>query len=192
MNTLAEIGNTLNQRRAKTKPYRHLINRAAVAAVLREDAEHNIEVLFIKRASSEQDRWSGHIAFPGGRVDPQDESTRNAAMRETQEELALTLRDDDYLGRLSDVMTISHGKRSPMVVSPYVFKAEGDVTLTQNYEVADAFWVPLSFLVDKTNVSEMTWEKSGVPVKMPCINIKPDYCLWGLTYRMVRELTELI
>lgn len=43
------------------------------------------ELLFIKRASRTSDRWSSHIAFPGGRSEPDDEDSKYTAMRETWE-----------------------------------------------------------------------------------------------------------
>src|ERR1700760_3788257 len=51
------------------------------------------EVLFIKRASNERDKWTGHIAFPGGRRDPEDEDDYSTAIRETWEEVGIDLRE---------------------------------------------------------------------------------------------------
>lgn len=49
------------------------------------------EVLFIKRASRVGDRWTGHVAFPGGRRDPEDADDFAAAVRETSEEVGIDL-----------------------------------------------------------------------------------------------------
>jgi len=51
------------------------------------------EVLFIKRASRKGDRWTGHVALPGGRRDPEDADDRAAAIRETEEEVGIVLND---------------------------------------------------------------------------------------------------
>lgn len=190
MKNLAQLRHSLATMRAKKRPYRRLINRAAVAVIMREHATE-LQVLLIKRASSLNDRWSGHIAFPGGRLESDDSSTCYAAIRETKEETGIELSLNNKIGRLSDVMTVSHNKLRPMVVSPYVFALQGEPELVQNYEVADTFWVDLNYLKDSSNHSHMTWQGGKVPLRMPCINLKKDYCLWGLTYKMVSELNQL-
>ena len=63
---------------------------ASVALVLRE-RDGDIEALFIRRAEHDGDPWSGDLAFPGGRIDPEDVDARAAAERETLEELALDI-----------------------------------------------------------------------------------------------------
>ena len=74
---------------------------AAVAAILRVTSEP--ELLFIKRAEVAHDPWSGHIAFPGGRMEVSDASLEATAVRETFEELAIDLHDGQILGRLDDI-----------------------------------------------------------------------------------------
>jgi len=49
------------------------------------------EVLFIKRATREGDKWNGHVALPGGRRDPEDEDDLATAVRETIEEVGIDL-----------------------------------------------------------------------------------------------------
>ncbi|KAL8642179.1 MAG: hypothetical protein Q9228_001109 [Teloschistes exilis] len=71
------------------------------------------EVLFIKRAARDGDRWTSHIAFPGGRRDPEDESDSTTSVRETKEEVNVDLSADHALliGNLSErVVTTWLGK----------------------------------------------------------------------------------
>jgi len=75
---------------------------ASVAIVFREGPE-SIEVLLIERAEREGDPWSGHMAFPGGRLEDHDDSSRSTARRETFEEVGIELASAEYLGRLDDI-----------------------------------------------------------------------------------------
>ncbi|KAK2755722.1 hypothetical protein FQN54_005872 [Arachnomyces sp. PD_36] len=54
------------------------------------------EVLFIKRAARVGDMWTGHVALPGGKRDPEDADDRAVAMRETSEEIGLDLTTNNY------------------------------------------------------------------------------------------------
>jgi 8-oxo-dGTP pyrophosphatase MutT (NUDIX family) len=164
--------------------------RAAVAAVLRPAADGD-ELLFIRRAEHPLDPWSGHMALPGGMVEPGDADALAAAQRETREELGLDLASGAaLLGRLSDVAPLTLHRS--LAVSPFVFAlGSGAVGLSLNDEVQEALWIPLSFLADAANRSTFFWSRSGLPVPMPCYRWG-ERVIWGLTLRIVDELVELI
>lgn len=70
------------------------------------------EVIFIKRASRAGDRWTGHVALPGGKRDPEDADDKAAAIREASEEIGLDLTADNCIsvGNLPErVVTTSWG-----------------------------------------------------------------------------------
>src|SRR5262249_57100994 len=100
-----------------------------------------------ERARHGGDPWSGHMAFPGGRVDPGDADARAAAERETREELGLSLEGAESLGRLDDLHA---GVRlvAPLVLSAFVYRLDRRVPLTPNHEGAEALWVPVTALLD--------------------------------------------
>lgn len=78
------------------------------------------EVLFIKRVTRSGDRWSGDVALPGGKAEPEDESGRYTAMRETWEEVGIDLADKQWVcvGGLDErEITTSLGKRLLMILS---------------------------------------------------------------------------
>ncbi|MGH7895657.1 MAG: NUDIX hydrolase [Candidatus Binatia bacterium] len=155
--------------------------RAAVAIVLHE-APAGPEMLFIERAERLGDPWSGHMAFPGGRVDPGDPDARAAAERETLEEVGLDLRRAEPLGRLDDLHA---GVRyvAPLVLSPFVYRIDARVPLTPNHEVREALWVPLDRLHDPAHHVDHRWGLTrfpGILVGEPGRQI-----VWGLTYQVL-------
>ncbi|HQU33915.1 MAG TPA: CoA pyrophosphatase [Thermoanaerobaculaceae bacterium] len=163
---------------------------AAVAAVLRETGGA-VELLFIVRAEHPRDPWSGHVAFPGGRVDPTDADALATAVRETSEELALDLeRDAALLGALPAVRThLQHGP-GPLWVAPFVFQLLVAPGLVPNEEVQEALWVPLEFLADAGNRGRFLWDGPIPSIQMPCVRYD-GRLIWGLTLRIVDLLLSL-
>lgn len=163
--------------------------RAAVAMILHR-GDSGLEVLFIQRAAHDLDPWSGHIAFPGGKLE-NGEQECEAACRETLEEIGVDLGQGRYLGRLSDIV----GANLPVRVSCCLFALDRhDHLPVLNEEVRDLFWVTLADLCDQqrhqlTNVS--FGEKSfDVPaIRLPVAH-KP--VLWGITYRLVMQFLEVL
>ena len=162
---------------------------AAVALILR-NGTIGLEVLFIERARHAGDPWSGDLGFPGGKVEADDAGPREAAERETWEEIGLDLRTAQYLGRLDEVV----GATLPVRVTCFVYGVAGEVAPCLNREVHDAFWVRLADLVDPVR-------RVGVPVRFrgemlprPAIRLpqpgKP--VLWGLTYRLVTQFLGIL
>lgn len=111
------------------------------------------EVVFIKRAARVGDRWTSHVALPGGKRDPEDEDDKYTAVRETAEEIGLDLTTGDVVsvGNLPErVVSTSWGKVPIMVLCPFVFlytKAEIPPLKLQPGEVASTHWVPLRVLL---------------------------------------------
>jgi 8-oxo-dGTP pyrophosphatase MutT (NUDIX family) len=163
--------------------------RAAVALLLRE-CDRGPELLFIERARRRGDPWSGHMAFPGGRVDPGDDGPRAAAERETLEEVGISLVGAEALGRLDDIQGRHAGRTLPLVISAYVYAVEPGASLRTNWEVADAFWVPLRHLVDpehRVDVPSLAEGYPGIRVGSPDRHI-----VWGLTYRFLEIFLGLL
>jgi 8-oxo-dGTP pyrophosphatase MutT (NUDIX family) len=164
---------------------------AAVAAIVRQ-ARRGVEALFIHRAEDPTDPWSGHMAFPGGRVEGDDADPFRAAVRETLEEVGLDLEmRGTLLGRLSDVPAVGRGRPLSLVVEPYVFSIADRPRLEPNHEVADIVWVPLDFLLDRSNRSTIPWRHGDVSVNLPCYRFG-GHVIWGLTFGMVDELVTLL
>lgn len=194
MVTAAQLATALARRRPFRVPLRGIMRQAAVAAIAR-DTDEGLELLFIRRAEREGDPWSGHIAFPGGRVDGADESAEAAAVRETREEIGLDLHSAARpLGALADVMAHAHGKPLPLVIRPFVFQLVATPPpplVLQENEVREVLWIPLSFLADRDNRGTLPYRVAGVPIELPCYRFR-EHVLWGLTLKMVDELLALL
>ncbi len=165
--------------------------RAAVAIAL---CEHlgELQVLFIERASREDDPWSGQMAFPGGRVDDTDTSPQAAAQRETLEEVGLSLDDCELLGQLDDSPGLP-GTARELVVSAFVFHVTEPKPLVPNHEVRQTFWFPVESLLDSRFHIEHPVVR-GTRTRFPGILVgEPGrHVVWGLTYRFLESFLEII
>ena len=173
------------------KLLRRLKKRSAVAMIL-QVREGELNILMIKRAERQGDPWSGHMAFPGGRMDPGDASAFAAAVRETEEEVGLVLgSEEECIGRLSDLSARPRLGALGMTVTPFVFRLEREVTFAPNYEVAEVVWVPLEFLLTIENREQMVWKYKDLEMTVPCYKYE-GRTIWGLSLMMLDELLDLI
>jgi 8-oxo-dGTP pyrophosphatase MutT (NUDIX family) len=154
---------------------------AAVAAIL----THDLQLLFMKRADYPGDPWSGHISFPGGRVETSDTSPLHAAMRETREELDLDLSGAEFIGRLDDLPTI--GGLPPMVIRPFVFLIQDIPVLRPNGEVASTHLLGLETLLNDQGRRPFQFAHRDNEHTLPCVEFDSQR-LWGLTLLFVDDL----
>jgi 8-oxo-dGTP pyrophosphatase MutT (NUDIX family) len=165
--------------------------RAAVAAILRTRAD-GAEILLIRRAELPGDPWSGHMAFPGGRAEPADPSLFETVRRETIEEIGLDVAEHaELLGRLDDVHAVARAKRTGMVISPFVFEVRTEPPFVESAEVAEVLWAPLDPMRRGENATLRGYDYEGQRYEMPAFDVG-GRIVWGLTYRMIRELFEIM
>lgn len=186
------LSQRLQNYRPRRLPGRQWVARCGVILLIAEhgpdDGTDAPALLMMRRAERSGDPWSGHVSFPGGRVDPGDASARAAALRELEEETGITSAHGlTPIGRLSDLITREHGRRRPMVVSPYVYRTPRALALEPSAEAAKLWWEPLSHLVDPTRRQAMVWRVAGLPIPVSSILVS-DARLWGLSLMMTNEL----
>ena len=129
----------------------------------------------------------GQIAFPGGKIDPHDATPAAAALREAEEEIGLTHQLIDPIGYLDLYLTFS-GYR----ILPTLARVSPDYHLRLNeHEVADAFEVPLAFLMDAQNHALHSRDWKGIERKYYAMPFGERY-IWGVTAGILRNLYERI
>jgi 8-oxo-dGTP pyrophosphatase MutT (NUDIX family) len=165
---------------------------AAVAMIL-AGGPRDPAILFIERAKRIGDPWSGHMAFPGGRVEHEDADAQRTAERETFEEVGIDLRAAELLGRLDD----QAGRRAGTSwqgrpIAGYIYHLEELAAVTASPEVEEALWVRSSALLEPKN--QVDYTVSYAPGTFPGIVVgKPDrHIIWGLTYRFLESFMRAL
>lgn len=130
-------------------------------------------------------RHAGQIAFPGGRIDPEDSDAVQAALREAEEEIALPPAAVTVVGTFDRYRTITGYEVTPVVgvVPP------GLALVPAEAEVADVFEVPLDFLLDHANHIEASAEYQGRARRYYEIRWD-DRRIWGATAAMIVNLSR--
>ncbi|MEW6145506.1 MAG: CoA pyrophosphatase [Thermodesulfobacteriota bacterium] len=157
---------------------------AAVMMILNEGTG-GLSMLFIKRPESDIDAFSGHMAFPGGKLKEGDESKLDTAIRETYEELGIDLYTSGrVLGELDDINPYNP-RAENYIVTPFLSTLKEEVPIVPNlYEVEASVWVPVKHLKDERNFTVRLRERDGVLVEDYVYSFE-KYIIWGMTGRIV-------
>jgi 8-oxo-dGTP pyrophosphatase MutT (NUDIX family) len=152
------------------------VRRAAVLVplVLVENEWH---LLFTRRTDF-VDHHKGQVSFPGGRVDPDDDSPEATALRETFEEIGVRPEDVQVVGALGEYLTVSN-----YLVTPVIGIISWPRTFTVHTpEVERVFTIPLDWLADISHRQEMVRKETdrSLIVYLPF----DGELLWGVTARI--------
>ena len=145
---------------------------------------HDDRVLLMKRTARAGDPWSGHISLPGGGYAPGDADLLATAIRETKEELGIDLSAARLLGHLSALTPMTSGPNG-MEVTPFVFTTEVAPEPCCGPEAESAFWLPLPLVA--SGALDGTYTYPGTDRTFPSWSYE-GHLIWGLTYRILREL----
>lgn len=160
-----------------------------VGLVARDDGVH---VLLTRRSEHLRDH-AGQISFPGGRAEPADASPEATALREAAEEVGLAPERVEVLGRLPEYTTVTR-----YVVTPVVALVHPPLALKLDaFEVAEAFEVPLQFLMTPSHHRRHVFHYEGGQrqfLSMPWQRREQpqEYFIWGATAAMLRNLYHFL
>jgi 8-oxo-dGTP pyrophosphatase MutT (NUDIX family) len=158
---------------------------AAVLVGLVDRAE-GLTVLLTRRTAHLNDH-AGQIALPGGRIDSTDPDPVFAALRETEEEVGLPRDHIEVIGRLDTYITGTGFEITPvvgLVRPPFSLRL-------QDFEVAEAFEVPLAFIIDPAHHERHTRELRGRTRSFMVMRYGERY-IWGATAAMLVNLAEVL
>ncbi len=123
---------------------------------------------------------AGQVSFPGGRVEDGDGGALGAALREAREEIGLDPAFVEPIGMLDDYETVTR-----FLVTPVVSVVSPGFRLTLDaFEVADAFEVPLDFLLDQRNHQIHSRIRNGQRRRFYVFEYGERY-IWGATAGML-------
>ncbi|CAJ0895139.1 7454_t:CDS:10 [Entrophospora sp. SA101] len=136
------------------------------------------EIIYIKRSLRDGDRWSGQIAFPGGKQDPDDLDDLDTAIRETSEEIGIDLENDKsfaYIGALDDrEVTSTLGGKLLMTLSCFVFLQITHITPPTEIsgsEISSIHSIPLSIFFDP--IYTQRWNPVSIDLSLGLSKSRP-------------------
>lgn len=170
-------------------PLGHVYKRAAVLVPL---VVRDSLTLLLTQRPLHLKHHPGQISFPGGRVEETDTDAIAAALRETEEEVGLPRQHVEVIGALPVYATVTGFEVTPVVA----LVRQGFELKLDALEVAEAFEVPLSFLMTPAHHRRHQFELAGqrrqflsMPWQGPDVQGRPqNYFIWGATAAMLRNL----
>jgi 8-oxo-dGTP pyrophosphatase MutT (NUDIX family) len=163
---------------------------ARPAAVLVPLFQHSGEWhLLLTKRTNEVESHKGQVAFPGGKVDAEDATRTDTALREAEEEIGLKRGDVQVVGRLDELLTVTQWRITPIVgiflyPRPFVLSTA---------ELSEVFSVSLTWLADPKNLTVEYREPIVPGPKIPVYHYYYGaYDIWGATARIIRNLLEVI
>lgn len=163
----------------------------ARAAVLVPVVTRERPMVLLTERATHLSTHSGQVAFPGGKRDDTDIDDADTALREAHEEIGLARELADVIGTLP---TYTTGTR--FIITPVVALVRPDYRLVLNaHEVADAFEVPLDFLMNPAHHRRHALDLAGGRrewFSMPYMDGNAERFVWGATAGMLRNLYRFL
>ncbi|MGZ5181217.1 MAG: CoA pyrophosphatase [Ramlibacter sp.] len=178
------------QPEARTEP-RFTDRQPAHASVLVPIVLRERPTVLLTERTTHLSTHSGQIAFPGGKRDDTDVDAADTALREAQEEVGL---DRSFVEIVGQLPTYTTGTR--FIITPVVGFVRPEAPLALNaHEVADAFEVPLQFLMTPAYHRRHVMDAGGARrewLSMPYMDGSTERFIWGATAAMLRNFYRFL
>lgn len=142
-----------------------------------KDDGGDLKILLVKRADRDNDPWSGHMAFPGGRRSPLDLDLVGTAHRETLEETGIDISQCTLLGSMDP---LNSTVAPDLFIQPFIYISEKEPEITLNEELRAHYWVSLNDLRGARGTT------LNGDQEQPAF-LTAGEAVWGLTYRMLER-----
>jgi 8-oxo-dGTP pyrophosphatase MutT (NUDIX family) len=142
-------------------------------------------LLFTRRTDTVESH-KGQVSFPGGACDEGETTPEETALREADEEIGIQPNDVKVLGRLSNLITITYFRVTPVIGVvrwPAVFRVGA-------HEVARIFTIPLMWLANSSN--RWQFEMPGRTRSLIAYHPYDGELLWGATARMTVDFLSVL
>jgi 8-oxo-dGTP pyrophosphatase MutT (NUDIX family) len=170
---------------------------AVLVPIVMRGSDFTQSTVLLTQRANHMSTHAGQIAFPGGKVDPQDANHQATALREAQEEVGLDAQHVQVIGELPVYVT-----GTAFWVTPVIALVSPELELTPNTdEVQDVFEVPLSFLMNPANHRRHQFDWQGkqrdwfsMPYQETRLgeNDQVERFIWGATAAMLRNFYRFL
>ncbi len=162
-----------------------IYKKAGVLIILHKDPGEAIyKILFTKR-SSRLSTHSGEVSFPGGKWEEEDKNLYETALRESNEEINLSISNIEKLGSLNFLLS-----RHKIEVNPFVVFLKDYQEFKGNFEIDEIFSVPINFLIDKENIRYKEFKRNDLKVYIPSWVYNGNK-IWGLTAMIAADFLNI-
>ena len=165
--------------------------KTARAAVLVPIVMRERPMVLLTERATHLSTHSGQVAFPGGKCDDTDIDAADTALREAHEEIGLERSLVEVIGQMPTYLT-----GAMFIITPVIALVQPGHKLALNpSEVADAFEVPLEFLMNPAHHHRHAIEIGGARrewLSMPYMDGNTDRFIWGATAAMLRNFYRLL
>lgn len=127
----------------------------------------------------------GEISFPGGKYESRDSDVLETALRETWEEINLSIRRDHIVGQLKPVSTLNSG----FTIIPFVAVVNRLPRLKGNIEVESTLHIPLYDLLQSMSDDEDPAHQS---IQEMYTFAFQNHLIWGASARILKQISDIL